>query len=65
MLNWTNETDAKAKIFFDSLTESEIRRRQDLCAQQIKMAYDQKNADALTDLRRMEAALTESMLTRL
>ena len=50
--------------FFDTLTEKEIRRRQDLCEQQIKLAFEQKNEEALNRLRKTETALTEALLRR-
>ena len=65
MKNWSDEVDEKSKIFFSTLSEKEIRRRQDLCNQQIKMAYNQKNEDALYDLQRMQKALEREMMNRL
>ena len=67
--NWTDETDREAASFFGTLSDREIRRRQDLCAQQIRMAHERRDdptmADALHDLRRMEEALAQAMLVRL
>ncbi len=65
MLHWIDETDREARVLFASLPECEIRRRQDLCSQQIERAHAQRNTDALLDLRRMEDALTRSMLERI
>lgn len=65
MIQWTDEVDREADEFFATLSDAEIRRRQDLCVQQTRMAYDQRNADALHDLHRMGDALTRAMLTRL
>lgn len=65
MRHWTDETDAEADVFFATLSEAEIRRRQDLCQQQIVSAHRDRNEDALADLRRMEDALTRTMLARL
>jgi hypothetical protein len=65
MTHWTDETDREAQVFFATLPEREIRRRQDLCFQQIAAAHAQRNEDALTDLRRMEDALARSMMERL
>lgn len=65
MLHWTDETDREAQAFFATLPEREIRRRQDLCFEQIERAHAQRNTDALTDLRRMEDALARSMMERL
>jgi len=65
MRKWTDEIDAEADEFFSTLSEREIRRRQDLCRQQLKIAHDRGLTDALIDLQRMEAALTRAMLARL
>lgn len=65
MRHWTEQTDAEAAEYFPTLSEKEIRRRQDLCQQQIQMAYEQRKADALEDLYRMEQALANEMLRRL
>lgn len=62
--HWIDQTDGEAAELFDSLSVAEIRRRQDLCAQQKRLAHEQRNADAMADLDRMETALTESMLRR-
>lgn len=64
MTHWTDATDTEAAVFFDTLSEREIRRRQDLCNQQIRTAHEHRNTDALADLRRMEDALCASMLRR-
>jgi hypothetical protein len=68
--HWTDETDAEAVSFFDSLPEAEIRRRQDLCSQQQGRAYEMAAAgrdmtDTQADLQRMSDALAASMLRRL
>ena len=65
MKAWTDATDTEADVLFRTLTEHEIRTRQDLCSQQIRMAYDQRNADAMTNLHRMEDALQREMMRRL
>jgi hypothetical protein len=65
MRHWNEQTDAEARTFFASLPESEIRRRQDLCQQQIRIAHARRMDDALHDLRRMESALARSMMDRL
>ena len=65
MKHWDDKTDKEAEIFFATLSEKEIRKRQDLCTQQIIMAFEQKNNDALADLRCMEDALTKDMMRRL
>lgn len=53
-----------AAKFYDALPEKEIRRRQSLCAQQIRRAYNEQNTEALASLQAMEQALTETMLRR-
>ena len=63
--HWTDETDAEADVFFASLSDAEIRRRQDLCSAQIVTAHERRNEDALADLRRMEDALCRTMLARI
>jgi len=65
MKHWTDETDKEADIFFATLSIKEIRNRQEICSEQIGMAWKQRNDDALEDLRRMEDALTRSMAMRL
>ena len=62
--HWTDETDAQAAELFKTLPTAEIRRRQDLAAQQIRLAWEQKNERALADLRRMQDALTGEMFRR-
>jgi len=65
MKHWTDETDREADVFFSTLPVKEIRRRQALCSEQIRHAWEQRNEDALADLRHMEDALTRSMAARL
>ncbi len=62
--HWTDATDAEADVFYATLTIPQIRVRQDLCAAQIRVAFDQGNDRALTDLRHMEDALTRALLVR-
>lgn len=61
---WTDEIDQEADTFFATLPDEEIRRRQDLCSQQIVLAHKANSTRALEDLRRMEDALTRAMLER-
>lgn len=63
--HWTDECDREADLFFATLSEAEIRHRQDLCHAQQRMAYDQGNDRALADLQRMGDALARSMMARL
>ncbi len=49
MIQWTDETDREAAEFYPTLSEREIRRRQDITAQQIGIAHRQGNEDALAD----------------
>lgn len=62
--HWTDDVDARAAELFQTLSEREIRRRQDLAAQQLRLAYQAKNERAMTDLRRMQDALTREMFRR-
>lgn len=62
--HWTDKTDAEAAVLFDTLTTPEIRRRQDLCKAQQRLAYEQGNERAMLDLQRMEESLFQAMLRR-
>lgn len=62
---WTDETDREAEAFFPTLSEAEIRKRQDLCKQQQRIAFRSRNEDALADLGRMDDALAAEMGRRL
>ena len=62
--HWTDETDREADVFFATLTEAEIRRRQHLCREQQSLAFKQRNEGALADLGRMEDALMRAMMAR-
>jgi hypothetical protein len=61
---WTDAVDEEADAYFATLSTPEIRRRQDLCAQQQRTAYDRRLDDAAADLDRMDRALTREMLAR-
>ena len=63
-VRWTDECNADADTFFATLSTAEIRRRQDLCRQQITLAHSARDERALAGLRRMEDALTRAMLGR-
>lgn len=65
MRQWTDETDREADVFFATLTEREIRRRQEICTAQIREAWRQRNDEALADLHACEEALARSMMARL
>jgi hypothetical protein len=62
--HWTDETDREAAELFKTLSTPEIRRRQDLAVQQQRAAWEQSNERALSDLRRMQDALTREMFRR-
>jgi len=62
--HWTEAVDAEADVFFRTLTVAEIRRRQDLCSQQQRTAYEARNIHATLALQGMENALTREMLRR-
>lgn len=62
--HWAEETDRQAAELFKTLSTTEIRSRQDLAAQQVRLAWEQKNERALADLRAMQDALTREMFRR-
>lgn len=55
---------AQAVSFFDGLTERDLRRRQDLCAVQLRMAWDLRDHDTAKRLQDMESDLTAALLRR-
>lgn len=63
--HWNAETHREADQFYPTLSEAEIRRRQDLTRQQIEIAHRERLDDALADLHEQEDALTRDMLRRL
>jgi hypothetical protein len=63
--HWTDETDAEAVEFFDTLPIGELRRRQSVCMDQQMRAFDRKDQRALEDLQRMETALLHAVLRRI
>ncbi len=54
----------EAAEFFATLSDKEIRKRQDLCNIQIAEAHRTQNETALARLRIMERNLTDAMLAR-
>lgn len=62
--HWTEETNAMAVPFFDTLPVTELHRRLELCRQQQVRAFDNKNGRALTDLQRMEQALIDAVMRK-
>lgn len=57
-------TDAEIEAcveWFSTLPLKELRHRQDLVNQQLKMAFDQKNERALRNLRAMETQLADGV----
>lgn len=60
----TAQERADAADFFDLLKESDIRRRQDINAIEIRLAHDKGDLDALARLRDVEADLMAAMLRR-
>ena len=55
---------ADALAWYRTLPEAEIRRQQDMCAEQTRRAYGARNTRALADLQAMADALTAAMLER-
>jgi hypothetical protein len=62
--HWTGETGREAAELFKTLSTAEIRRRQDLADQQLRLAGAQGNERATADLQHMQDALTAEMLRR-
>jgi hypothetical protein len=60
MTDFDNISEALARM-----SEAQIRRNQDLVAQQISMAYEQKNTDALMWLQRAADEYANEMMRRL
>lgn len=64
MRHWTDETTTEADVLFRTLTFADLRRRQSLCCQQMTMAYEQRNDDAMADLAAMSDALAAEIMRR-
>lgn len=64
MRRWTEETDREAGELYRTFTIAKIRRYQDLAQQQMRMAFGQRNEDALLDLQAMHDALARELLRR-
>lgn len=62
--HWTAETDAEADVLYRTFSIPKIRRYQDLAQQQIAMAAEQENDDAVADLNAMFDALVRELLRR-
>lgn len=62
---WTEQTDLEAAQLFDTLSDKEIRSRQGITRDQIKIAFEKKNDCALLDLQRQDDALWRAMMRRL
>lgn len=63
--HWTEKIDREAIELFDTLTEEEIRTRQNITREQITAAFKQNNVRALIDLQRQDEALFQAMMRRL
>ncbi|USN14394.1 hypothetical protein KABACHOK_05810 [Brevundimonas phage vB_BpoS-Kabachok] len=61
---WTAKVDQEADALFRTLSEADIRKRQDICRQQAKLAYEQGHDRAALDIARNEEALMREMLRR-
>lgn len=62
--HWTEQVDREADALFRTLPEKEIRRRQDICKAQARLAHEQKNDRAALDIARQDEALMREMLRR-
>lgn len=61
---WDDATDAEADVLFATYDEREIRRRQHLCREQMRLAGLAHDTQALANLQRMDDALMRAMLAR-
>lgn len=62
--HWTEQVDREADTLFRTLTEADIRKRQDICQAQAKLAFEQKHDRAALDIARQDEALMREMLRR-
>lgn len=62
--HWTVKADQEADALFRTLSDAEIRNRQDICKAQATLAYEQGHARAALDIARNEEALMREMLRR-
>lgn len=62
--HWTEKEDREADALFRTLTEKEIRKRQDLCKAQARLAFEKQNERAMLDIARQDDALMREMLRR-
>ncbi|UTC28673.1 hypothetical protein MARCHEWKA_01600 [Brevundimonas phage vB_BpoS-Marchewka] len=62
--HWTVKVDQEADALFRTLSEADIRKRQDICRQQAKQAHEQGHDRAALDIARNEEALMREMLRR-
>lgn len=62
--HWTVKVDQEADALFRTLSEADIRKRQDLCKAQAQAAHEKGNDRAALDLARQDEALMREMLRR-
>lgn len=62
--HWTEAADREADALFRTLSDKDIRKRQDLCKAQARLAFEKKNGRAMLDLARQDEALMREMLRR-
>jgi hypothetical protein len=61
MIKFTPEVKEKTLKFYKSLSLKNLRKRQDLCHEQLARAFIYENDDALSDLQTMDQLLTEAV----
>jgi hypothetical protein len=61
MIKFTPEVKEKTLKLYKSLSLKNLRKRQDLCREQIARAFIHENDDVLNDLGTMEQLLTEAV----
>lgn len=62
--HWTEQTTEEADKLYRSKPLSALRKHQEICVSQLKLAHEQGNERALIDLRQMEKALQKAILEK-
>jgi hypothetical protein len=61
MIKFTPEVKEKTLKLYKSLSLKNLRKRQDLCREQMNKAFNLGNDDAFTDMQTMDKLLTEAV----
>lgn len=59
--SWTNVPEDEVLAHYATLTLRQLRRQQDLVNQQISMAHEQRNTEAMVSLHYAKRLLTEAV----